>query len=150
MKTSAKQFPKYQLLFDLKVLEQTTKSLDKHNLSPNLLKWKCSISPKFSPKFSPLMPHPTPPHGHCLVPIAFRRSQVTMHSFTTDSWSQRRWNQFLIILVWQYCQSQLETLTRAGFKLPSSDYRTLHYSPPHCSVLHRISLCCIAEHGKAP
>ena len=144
MKTSAKQFPKYQL-FDLKVLKQTAKGLDKYNLSPNLLKWQRSISPKFSP----LMPHPTPPYGR-LVSITFRRGQVTMHSFTTDSWSQRRWNQFPIILEWQYCQSQLEMLTRAGFKLPSLGYRTLHCSPPHCSALHRISSRCIAEHGKAP
>ena len=37
MKTNTKQFPKDQL-FDLKVLKQMEKGLEKYKLSPNLLK----------------------------------------------------------------------------------------------------------------
>ena len=42
-----KQFPKDQLL-DLEVLEQTTKGLEKTNLSPN------SLAPMFASNFTPI------------------------------------------------------------------------------------------------
>ena len=46
MKTNTKQFPKDQL-FDLEVLEQTAKGLEK-NFLPIYSKWRRLISPQFS------------------------------------------------------------------------------------------------------
>ena len=47
MKTNTKQFPKDQL-FDLEVLKQMEKGLEKNSLPPVYSKWRRSISPQFS------------------------------------------------------------------------------------------------------